>query len=100
MVTVCLPSKRGEPDPDFYLCFQNLFSAWSGKEGHVCCSSMAFIDIYLRYSVYAEARVLHAAVSSSEKDFSYFMCHDRPICGALLLHMVAVMTVICKELEK
>lgn len=38
--------------------------------------------------------------STARKDFSHFMLHDRPICGALLLRMVAVMAVICKELEK
>ena len=32
--TLCLPSERGELDPDLYLCIQNRFSAGLGKYDH------------------------------------------------------------------
>lgn len=63
---LCLPSERGELDPDLYLCIQNLFSAGLGKYDHSsfspkfmqCGTSARNFYIYafssVIYSMYAE----------------------------------------------
>lgn len=51
------------------------------------------VGVYRRVSVHAEP-----AVSPVRQQWGRL--HYGPVCRALLLHMVAVMAVICKELEK